>query len=75
MGIFGAFFWALVLWGIIVGLLLIISAMKYKKEKGWATADLIFSILGLITFQGLIIGPVLGIIGSAMAMSEKSKRR
>lgn len=70
-GIFGAMAGILGVWGIIVGLILIVSAFKYKKGNSWALIGLIFSILGLITLQGIFVGPILGIIGSALAMNEK----
>ena len=60
-------------WGIVAGFLVIISAFKYKKNKNWAVIGLVFSILGLLTFQGLFVGPILGIIGSALAMSKSKK--
>jgi len=70
--IFGALVGAVGIWGVIVGLLLIVSAVKYEKSHGWAIIGLVFAILGLVTLQGLIIGPLLGIIGSALAMGKKS---
>lgn len=75
MGVFvGTLLWVFALWGIIVGVLLIVSATKYEKEHNWALVGLIFSILGLITLQGFIVGPILGIIGSALAMGHKKKK-
>ncbi len=74
VSVFGALAAVFGLWGIIVGVLLILSAVKYEKEKGWATIGLIFSILGLVTLQGFLIGPILGIIGSALAISHRKKR-
>ena len=70
LGWFSLFGAIIVGWGIIVGLLLIVSGMKYEKNKNWAIVGLVFSILGLVTFQGFIIGPILGIIGSALALKK-----
>ena len=59
------------LWGIICGIIMLvgytISKDKKKRNIGFSIA-LIISILALITFQGWIIGPLLGIIGSIVGI-------
>jgi hypothetical protein len=67
------------IWGIVVGVLTIWSADKIGKggpdaRTGVAIAA-IFGILGLITLQGLIIGPVLSLVGAAVAYGETRKSR
>ena len=65
----------LAVWGIIVGLLLIWSGVKInrggKDAHTWAIIGLVFSILGLISIQGFIIGPILALIGAALAIGNR----
>lgn len=54
-------------WAIICGAVLTFGAFQIrgkKDTKNWKIIILIFSILSLITLQGYIIGPILGLIGS-----------
>ena len=65
---------AVAIWGIIVGIVLIISAIMMKDSKKARTGSilgLIFSILGLVTGQGFFIGPILGLVGSIIAIKKK----
>lgn len=61
-------------WGFIAGIIITFSATKYSSgDKKFSTIALIFSILALITLQGFIIGPILSLIGAAMAHGESGK--
>jgi hypothetical protein len=74
----GVFFAALggafAIWGIVVGIILIYSGVKIRRGGSgahtWAIVGLIFSILGLITVQGFIIGAILGLVGAALGLGE-----
>jgi hypothetical protein len=60
-------------WGMIVGIILIFTSflMKSKKSKTGSILCLIFSILGIVSIQGFVIGPLLALIGSIISFSEK----
>jgi len=57
------------IWGVVVGAVMMLGAIMQNRTG--AIIGLIFSILGLITLQGFVIGPILGIIGSAMDLGKK----
>ncbi len=63
------------LWGLISGIIIIYSAYQFgkKEHRKYSTLGLIFSILALVTMQGFIIGPILSLIGTAMAHGEGKK--
>ena len=63
-------------WGIIAGILMIVGSMmlKGKNHKNGSLLLLVFSILGLITMQGLLVGPILGLIGSIFALSKTTPK-
>lgn len=69
-GIFGAAVGVLGGIQIIFGVLLILSALRYEKKRSWAIIGLVISILSLVTLGGFLIGPILGIIGGAMALGR-----
>jgi hypothetical protein len=73
-GMFGAAVGALGGVQIIFGILLILSGI-WAEKKGWAIIGLIISILSLITLGGLIIGPILGIIGGALGLKGTSAKK
>ncbi len=60
--------------GLIISILIIVGAIAMKKPKKarlWSILVLIFSIIGFFgPGWGLIIGPVLGIIGGAIGISH-----
>lgn len=59
--------------GIIMGLIVIISSvMVYRNSReslGWGIIALIASSLSLLSMGGFIVGAILGIIGSALAIT------
>jgi hypothetical protein len=62
------------IWGMGCGILIIIGAYIFKKEKKTKVGILlmlIFGIAGLITLQGWIIGPVLAIIAAVLALVKR----
>lgn len=75
VGMLGALFWIFAAWGVVVGIMLIVAARRCERDHTWATIGLVFSILGLVTFQGFFVGPLLGIIGSALAFGHEPKKR
>lgn len=61
------------IWGIIVGILIIIGSvmMRGKNAKAGSVLTLIFGILGFFTpALGLVIGPILAIVGGAIGISK-----
>jgi len=66
--LFSAVAYALGAWGICLGVLLIASS--YSKERNFHLAAAILCIPGLATFQGLLLGPALGVAGSFLALKE-----
>jgi hypothetical protein len=60
---------ALGIWGVLLGIFLMASVF----DKGLPWTALVFSLLGLATLQGLLLGPALAAIGSALAVFEKRK--
>jgi len=66
--------------GFIFGILIIIGAVKIisgdlQRARTWGVIVLIFSILSLFTSSnGLIIGPILGVIGGAFALNWKPSK-
>jgi len=66
-------------WGVVVGIILLLGAnMLAGKNKERARQGsmlvLIFGTLGLVTLQGFVIGPIIAIIGGAIAVGETSKK-
>ena len=62
------------IWGILCGALMIfgyILARENKNRKNGFNLVLVFSILALITAQGWLIGPLLGVVGSIMGLIHK----
>lgn len=61
--------------GIGCGSAVIIGAMMMNRRLGnvrvWALVILVFSVLSFIEMGGFIIGAILGIIGSMMALTTK----
>lgn len=72
---FGPFVAVIGVWGLVAGAVIVYSATKLSGSEGrkYSTAGLIFSILALVTMQGFVIGPILSLIGSAMARGEAKK--
>lgn len=77
-GLFAAIAGILGIYGIVLGIILIIFAFK-EDHKPLAIVVLVLSVIGLITGQGIYVGSILGIIGSALALkgsySSKVKRK
>jgi Gpi18-like mannosyltransferase len=77
-GLFAAIAGILGIYGIILGIVLIVFAFK-EENRSLAIVALVLSIIGLITGQGIYVGPILGIIGSALVLkgnsSSKAKRK
>ena len=69
LGLYGT---AIGIWGIICGIIMfmgyIITRDKNKKNICFSTA-LVISILALITLQGWIVGPLLGLMGAIIGMN------
>lgn len=68
----GFFLVAMGIWGAIVGIVLIFSSRRLLKKKEahrYGIIALVFSILGLITLQGAVIGPLLALIGSLLVVT------
>ena len=59
---------------VIFGIVLILSGLWCEKKKAWAWIGLIFSIIALVMGGGLYIGPILGIIGAALALKGSPKK-
>lgn len=63
-------------WGVICGLVMILSAvMVYRRpvsHVAWGLVIILFSILSIFGGAGLFIGLVIGIIGGAWAVMWKS---
>ena len=57
--------------GIVVGILTLIFAFMADKNKGIWALWLIFSLIGLAVGVGVVIGPLLALIGSLMALMKK----
>jgi len=57
--------------GVLIGYVLIKSVEKHKESGAWAKAAFVLSILGLVSGQGFVIGPVLGLVGSAMMVDSR----
>ena len=65
----------LAIWGIVTGGLIIASSILIRQKEHLKMASLmmlIISILALITMQGLIIGPIISLIGSIMLKHKSS---
>ena len=61
------------LWGIIVGVLIIVGSvlMRGNNAKAGAIITLIFGILAFFTpGMGIIVGPILAIVGGALGLSK-----
>jgi len=62
------------LWGILCGALIIVGYILAQDTKNRITGFnliLVFSILALVTAQGWLVGPILGIIGAITGLVYK----
>lgn len=62
------------IWGTGCGILILVGAAMFKRDNKTLVGPLlmlIFGILGVITLQGWIIGPVLAIIAAILAIANK----
>ncbi len=57
--------------GVVVGILTLIFAFMAGKNKGIWALWLIFSLIGLAVGVGVVIGPLLALIGSLWALKQK----
>lgn len=63
------------LFGLISGIIVIISALMLKKSAdytAWGILIIVFSIFSFFGLGGFVVGAVLGIVGGALALSWKS---
>jgi len=69
LGLYGT---AICIWGIICGAIMLIGYIiakdKQKTNLGFGTV-LVISILALITLQGWIVGPLLGLMAAIIGMN------
>ncbi|MCS7134798.1 MAG: hypothetical protein NZ889_03030 [Candidatus Pacearchaeota archaeon] len=68
--------WGLTIIWIIIGILMLISALMIKEKKKVVTGSvlgLVSSIVGIVIGAGLFIGPVLGIVGSILGLISANK--
>lgn len=56
--------------GVVVGILTLIFAWMAEKNKGIWALWLIFSLIGLAVGVGVVIGPLLALIGSLWALKK-----
>lgn len=56
--------------GVIVGIILLIAAAMFGKSKAAAGLGVILGLIGLATGLGIVIGPLLGLIGGALAFKK-----
>lgn len=62
------------IWGILCGGLMIYGSTLLRVEDKFKLGSIlliVFSALALITLQGLIIGPVIGLIGGILTQTKK----
>lgn len=58
------------IWGLAVGIVLILSSVFLKNEEKHNLGSIlliVFSALGLITLQGLVVGPAIALIGGILS--------
>ncbi len=61
--------------GVIFGLaFILLPIFAYPKKKNWAILGLVLSIISLLLGQGFFVGPILTIIGSALAVKNFGKK-
>lgn len=75
-GIAGAMFMVYGVWGVICGIMMIVAAnmIKQKQKDKIKTGYillLVFSLLALITMEGVIIGPLFGLIAAILGLLVK----
>lgn len=56
--------------GVVLGILIIIAAAMFGKNKSVVWVGLVLSLIALVTGTGYVIGPLLGLIGSALALKK-----
>ncbi|MDI6798755.1 MAG: hypothetical protein QMD12_02045 [Candidatus Aenigmarchaeota archaeon] len=71
--VFGAIGMGVGIWGLVCGILIIVGGVMINKgsAKTGGIVALIFSILGLVTLQGFVVGPILGLVGGILALTTK----
>ena len=73
-GMMGGFYYLPVV-GIVSGLVVLYGAYmlsgKPKENSTWGSLILIFSVVGLASGGGFLIGSLLGIVGGLLALSKK----
>ena len=63
--------------GLVFGLYMLIAAFKLEKEKSRVRGRKMltfFSVLSLLVFEGFLIGPVLGLVGSSVSLQREVKK-
>ena len=67
------------IWGMIGAIfcliLILLPIFKYQKGKKWTILGLVISVLSLLMGHGFFIGPLLAIIGSALAVKNSGKNK
>lgn len=70
-------FASLTAFGLVCGALVLVGAImlhiKPENKKAWCIVIVVFSIPSVVTGGGFVIGFLLGIIGGALALSQKPK--
>ncbi|MFH1630695.1 MAG: hypothetical protein ABIA21_00525 [Candidatus Aenigmatarchaeota archaeon] len=62
-------------WGIICSIVILLASSAIKsgdkhKTHTWGIIGLVFSILSLMTLQGVMIGPILVLVSSILVLGE-----
>ena len=62
------------IWGLVVGIVITVASILLRVENKFRLGSIlliVFSALGLITLQGLIIGPIIGLIAGILTQVRK----
>ena len=60
--------------GIIIGVMIIVGAQMFKRDEKSITGALlmlIFGVVGIISLQGWVVGPVLAVIAAVLILANK----
>ncbi len=76
-GTFGALMIAAGALGVVCGALMIVAAMYINSTdanqiRTWSVIGLVFTLIGIVSGGGFVIGFILGLVGSIMGLTHKA---
>ena len=76
-GVFGAWMTVTGASGVVCGALMIVAAIRISSAdanqvRKWSAIGLVFTLIGIVSGGGFVVGFILGLIGSIMGLTRKA---